>query len=165
MVCGFLAGRLLPHDHAAAWLLALASVLVLAGVFLHPVLSLRVALLPFLALMAVIGVGLGGYPALVATAAAVLAVVVLELVRRRWREDAARRQLLLAHGVSATGTVSWAWRFYVGGNPVTRVAVQFVDDDGRQWQARTSAAGVLEQGTRVRLRYLPDDPAIIEVLR
>jgi membrane protein implicated in regulation of membrane protease activity len=160
-VCGFIAGRALP-DGDAAWLLAAAALLALAGVFLHPVLSLRVALLPFLTLLAAAGLG-SGVPTTVAVALA--GAVVVELLHSRLRDNAGQRRRLQQDGVVTTGTVASARRYYVGAIPMTRVAVHYVDDDGRQWQGRADADGIVDEGARVRLRYLPEHPATIEVLR
>jgi len=136
----------------------------MAGVFVHPVLSVRVALLPFTALLAAVGLGAGGYAAMVAVAVALTGAVSIELVHSELRAGADRRRRLATDGVDTTGTVNWAWRYYVGAMPMTRVTVQYVDDDGHQHQARTSADGALAAGARVRLRYLPEHPATIAVL-
>lgn len=160
-VCGFLAGRSLP-DGGSAWLLAIGSLLALAGVFVHPVQSLRVALLPFSAFAAAVGLGAGSY----ATVALGLGgAALIELAHNRLRDSAAQRRRLRQHGLVTTGTVATAWRFYVGAIPMTRVTVHYVDDDGRQWQGHADADGIVDEGARVRVRYLPDAPETIEVLQ
>lgn len=160
-MCGFLAGRFLP-DGDAAWLLAAGALLALAGVYLHPVLSLRVALLPLSAFVAAVGLGAGS-PETVAVGLGGVAGV--ELLHRRWRGNADQRRRLRRDGVVTTGTVTAAWRFYVGAIPMTRVTVRYADDAGRRWHGDADADGVVDEGARVRLRYLPDDPETIEVLR
>lgn len=146
----------------AAWLLAAAALLAVAGVFVHPVLSLRVALLPFAAFVAAVGLGAGSYATV---ALALVGAVAIELAHNRLRAAADQRRRLRHDGVVTTGTVAKAWRYYVGAVPMTRVTVQYADDSGQQWHGRTSADGVVPAGARVRLRYLPEDPGTIEVVR
>jgi hypothetical protein len=162
---GFAGARLLPGDGSAAGWLAAASVVTLTGVFTHPAVSLRVALLPFLGLLAAIGLGLGAGAALLILAAAVTAMVVVELVHRRWQFAADQRQRCGREGITTAGTVVAARRFYVGGQPVARVAIRYTDHHGREHVARIDTGASVEPGSVVRLRYLVDDPQTVDVLR
>jgi hypothetical protein len=162
---GFAGARLLPEDGSAAGWLAAAAVMTLTGVFAHPVLSLRVALLPFLGLLAAIGLGLGGGAALLILAAAVTGLLITELVHRRWKFEGDQRQRCAREGIMTAGTVVEARRFYVGGQPVARVAIRYTDHHGREHVARTDTSAPVEPGAVVRLRYLVDDPQTVDVLR
>ncbi|MGB3481961.1 MAG: hypothetical protein WBB07_07045 [Mycobacterium sp.] len=159
---GLTAGWLLPDGEWAPWLLVAAALLALAGVFLHPVLSLRAALLPFAALAAAFGLGAVSVATMAASAAAAVAI---ELQHGRLRGRAELRRRVGTDGTATTGTVVWAWRYYVGAIPMTRVAVQYVDDNGNQQRAKTTADGVVPKGAQVRLRYLPEHPTTIAVVR
>lgn len=87
----------------------------------------------------------------------VVAIGVMELVRRRSRAAARLRARVARDGVTARGVVTRAKSYSVNYSPVTRVTVRFTDTTGQTRWARQTIAGNVTEGATVTVRYSPED--------
>ncbi|WP_132827670.1 DUF3592 domain-containing protein [Mycobacteroides abscessus] len=90
-------------------------------------------------------------------AGGIIAIVVIELVRRHSRASATLRSRVERGGVTARGTVTRARTYSVNYATVTRVTVQFTDTTGQTRWTRQRIPGQVTKGTRLKVRYSPDD--------
>ncbi|MDV3130352.1 hypothetical protein M1247_35985 [Mycobacterium sp. 21AC1] len=90
-------------------------------------------------------------------AGGIIAIVVIELVRRRSRAAAQLRDRVERSGVTTRGTVTRARSYSVNYANVTRVTVRFTDASGQTRWTRQRIPGKVTKGSQLRVRYSPDD--------
>lgn len=86
-----------------------------------------------------------------------LVIAGVEVFRKRSAERTAVEARVSRGGVRTTGVVTRAFNYSEDYRPVARVTVQFADSDGNQRWAKATVGGPLKKGTRVPVRYLPDE--------
>lgn len=90
-------------------------------------------------------------------AGGIIAIVVIELVRRRSRTAAQLRDRVGRSGVTTSGTVTRARPYSVNYRSVTRVTVRFTDIAGQTRWARQSVPGEVSKGANLKVRYSPNE--------
>lgn len=87
----------------------------------------------------------------------IVAIVVIEIVRRRSRAAAQVRARVDQRGVTTRGVVTRAMSYTLNYQPVTRVTVRFADQNGQTRWTKQRLHGNVAEGTQVTVRYSPED--------
>jgi len=90
-------------------------------------------------------------------AGGIVAILVIELVRRHSRAAAQVRDRVERSGVTTSGTVTRAKSYSLNYHLVTRVTVRFTDRNGQERWAGQTVAGEATTGDVLKVRYSPAD--------
>ncbi|WP_143132811.1 hypothetical protein [Brucella cytisi] len=87
----------------------------------------------------------------------IVAVLLIEVLRRRSHLASRLRERVERSGVTTSGIVTRAKSYSLNYRPVTRVTVRFTDTNGQPRWASQTVSGNISKGSQLKVRYLPGE--------